>query len=180
MRTWMWAIFVTLIILAPSLANAGIIGLYLPAQDDKVSVFVTGENKNPHLRVEVPRYPDVALCKGFQPYRKVPFARESLELENGPLGRGTGFALWESQECLEALWATNHVSLKEFTQEIDIYNDFFAYFTNHEELVRGFEAGDFVLAVGFQITVGFEQEWREAIFTYEDALVGRVLLGQRN
>jgi hypothetical protein len=160
--------------------NASIIGLYCPDTGDTLSVLM--KDGRPFLRIRMPNFQDLPQCQGFQLYRHTPFQNTELELVEGDSGRGTGFGLWESEECqdayLEAVKGGETIPARDLTQEIDVYNEFFAHFTNREDLIRGFEAGDFLLAVMYQAdSNGFETTRQEVLYTYQDAVNGKVLLG---
>ena len=175
------SLVIALTILVPLVANAGIIGLYFPSSNDKLSVFM--KDGRPFLRIEIPNFPDLPECNGYQLYRTTPFERTTLQLVSGGKGKGTGFPLWESRECLEAFWKATEgqrkVPTRIFVQDIDVYNDFFAYFINEEDLIRGFEAGEFFLAVMYQVQNGCcEQSPTEVFYTYQETLNGKVLLWQ--
>jgi len=170
-------------LLVPRVANASIAGHFYPRENDRLSVFI--KDGRPFLKVEVQNFPDLPECRGFQLYQTTPFERAALELISGPEGKGTGFALWKSKECIEAYWAGSGVGrrvlMKNLVQEIDIYNDFFSYFTNKEDLIRGFEAGEFFLTVMYQENYT-EYAWipREVFYTYQEAVAGKVLLGAQD
>ncbi|MBI4120865.1 MAG: hypothetical protein HY457_01245 [Parcubacteria group bacterium] len=184
MKPWLLNIFcgVVVALMLPFAANAGVAGLYYPTSGDKVTLVVNEATKRPVLRIEVSAYQNLDACHGFQVYRFTPFRPETLKVANGPVGMGTGFALWESRECTEAYSAafkeSRPLTTKKLVQEIDIYNDFFSYFTNRDELIRDFEAGKFVLALGFQENAGTDDEFQEVVYGYGDALAGTVLISR--
>ncbi|MBI2108732.1 MAG: hypothetical protein HYT93_00925 [Parcubacteria group bacterium] len=167
-------------VLSP-IVEASIIGLYYYVQNDKVSVVL--KDGRPFLIVEVSKFPDLPACTGFQVYRTKPFTRKELNLISGPQGKGTGFGLWKSKKCLDAYYEktgkNERVPVKKLVQEIDVYNDFFGYFTNKEQLIRDFEAGNFFLAVMYQKNYdGYESDMYEELYSYKDVVNGKVLLGQ--
>lgn len=177
--TWMFvALLLSFFLCVPYLAHASIIGLYYRGTGDKLSVFIK-ENR-PFLKIEVKIFPDLPQCNSFQIYPSTPFEHAPLELVTGPNGKGTGFALWQSQECLKAYWEASKKGAtqgRSLIQEIDIYNDFFVHFTNSADLIRGFEAGEFFLAVMFQENYdGYESMRREVYYTYQDVVNGKALL----
>jgi len=163
-------------------ANASIVGLYFYFQSsgDRLSVFM--RDGKPFLKIEVPKFIDLPQCQGFQLYRFAPFKRTNLKLVKGDKRIGTGFPLWLSRDCLEAGWVATEggkrAPTRNLVQEIDIYKDFFAHFTNREELIRGFKAEEFFLAVMHQVNYdGFETTRREVFYTHKEVMVGKVLLG---
>lgn len=172
-------------------ADANIIGIYHYLPGDKISVQI--KNGRPIIKIETDEFPDLPQCSGFQTYRTIPFfGRDPLELRNVEPHRRSfferqgisaskvvGFSLWESRQCLEAIWAypNNKIPIKRFIYELDVFEEFFAYFTNKEDLIRGFESGEFFLALQIQVNVGHGFNLRQAYYTYKDAVSGKILFG---
>jgi hypothetical protein len=173
--------FLALALCVP-VVNASIIGLYYYDTGDRLSVFM--KDGRSFLKIEVPNFQNLPQCHGFQLYPRTPFQNRKLELVRGAGGKGTGFSLWESKECtdayLEVYLARKKMPTRSLVQEIDVYNDFFAHFTNHEDLVRGFEKGEFFLAVIYQTTSRgkLESARQQVFYTYQDVINGKVLLGK--
>lgn len=170
--------------------GASIIGLYHYWDGDKVTVFI--KEGRPFLKIEIAGFPDFPQCPGFQTYRRTPFSgrlemtsltpaeKFFYESKGMSVDKGTGFALWEPRQCLETIWGhprDKKIPKKTLVQELDIYKEFFSHFTNKEELIRDFESGKFFLVVGFQVKAGYESALREVFYTYQNAVSGKVLIG---
>jgi hypothetical protein len=177
----------SLTLLAPVSAEAGFVGLYYRGAADKLSVSL--KDGTPVLKLEIAHAPDIPECSGFQFFRRNPPTGE-LRIIEGPGGeKGTGFGLWQSKACIDAYDAVvrsgngTPLSYKVLVQEINLYNDFFGLYTNKDELIRKFEAGEFLIAVGYQGNSAMdrtEQAIGEVRLTYQDIVGGKNLFEPNN